>query len=180
MASSNTSIDLTTPSSNFQFTSLVHAKRIKFGILLVPQLLSILCFLGLFLQFILKRHLRHNHHYHVIFLRLLVSFLFVTIALPLTQAFLYTLYVFPANDTFCSFWICIYYSLNIIDPFLMAFASLERNWLIFHPWLVRSKRGRFIFHYCPLACCVLYPPLFYIAAIFIYECEPFYDFKVLW
>ena len=61
----------------------------------------------------------------------------------------------------------------------MAFASIERNWLIFHPQLVRSKRGRILFHYCPLAFCVIYPPMFFTGAIFICRCKVRYFYTVL-
>jgi len=61
----------------------------------------------------------------------------------------------------------------------MGFASIERNWLIFHAKLTNSKRGRFLFHYCPLVFCVVYPPVFYAAAIFIHTCESSYDYTQL-
>jgi len=176
---SNISINTTTIESNFNYTTSNQANRIKFGVLLTLQLLSIPCFLYIFYQFGRQRQIRESFHHHVILLLLFVSFLFVTIALPLTQAYMYTSYVYPANPTFCSFWNWFHYSLNIINLFLMAFASIERNWLIFHPWLVRSKLGKIIFHYCPLLFCLLYPPLFYMRVIFIYQCESYYDYTQL-
>lgn len=168
-----------TKETNFSFTTASHANDIRFGILLGLQLVSVPCFLWIFFQFCVKRELRQSHYQHVTFLLLIVSFLFVTIALPLTQAFMYRSYVYPNTDLFCSFWIWIHYSLNITNLFLMAFASIERNWLIFHPRLVQTKQGKILFHYCPLVLCALYPSLFYFGAIFIHQCQAYYDFTVL-
>jgi hypothetical protein len=157
----------------------MEADHIKFGIFLVLQVLSVPCFIYVFYQFGRQRQLRKSHHHHVIILLLIVSFLFVTIALPLTQAFMFTSNVYPATKIFCSLWNWIHYSLNIVNLFLMGFASIERNWLIFHPWLVRSKRGKIIFHYCPLLFCLVYPPLFYIGGIFIWQCRNSYRYNEL-
>jgi len=87
---SNISLNTTiTLSSNSQLAISFNPNRIKFDILLVPQLLSIPCFIWIFYQF------GRPHHHHAILL-LIVSFLFVTVELPLTQAFMFTSYVYPA------------------------------------------------------------------------------------
>ena len=172
----NNTTDVPIPDASAQPTNL---NRLRFGILFTLQLLSGPCYLYVFYQFYRKRQLRESHHHHVVVLLLSVSFLFLTIALPLSLAFMFTSTVRPASDTFCSLWTWIHYSLNIINLFLMAFASLERNWLIFHPWLVRKKIGLILLHYCPLAFCVLYPPMFYFVALFVHQCEPYYDYTQL-
>jgi hypothetical protein len=140
------------------------------------------CVFNSFLSFVFSiffnQYGRRSQHC-AIHLLLIISFLFVIIALPFTQAFLYTSYVYPANQLFCSLWTWIHYSLNIINRFLMPFASIERHWLIFHPWLVRSKADKVIFHYCPLLFCLLYPPMLYMGVIFIYQCEPYDDYTQL-
>ena len=155
------------------------ANRIKFWILLTLQLFSLPCF-----AFVLYRSARTKRlgrtMYHQVYLLLLVtSFLFVTVALSLTLAYLYGSHVLWTSDAFCSFWNWFHYSLNIINLFLMAFGSMERYWLVFHPWLVQSARGKFLFHYCPLTLCIVYPPVFYIAAIFLYPCSSYYDYNQL-
>jgi hypothetical protein len=176
---SNDSMNTTTQVTSFQFSTSFDANRIKFGILLVLQLLSFPCFLWIFYQFSRQHQLRQSIHHHVILLLLIVSFLFVTIALPLTEAYMFTSYVYPSSDMFCSIWTWIHYSLNITNLFLMAFASIERNWLIFHPWLVRNKAGKILLHYCPLLLCLLYPSMFYFGFILIYPCQNYYDYTQL-
>jgi hypothetical protein len=179
MLANETSSTITTEQTNINYKTSFQTNRIKFWILLSLQLLSIPCFIYVFLQFFYKKQLRQNIHNHVILLLLIVSFLFVTIALSLTLAYMYTSHVRPATHTFCTLWNWLHYSLNIINLFLMAFACIERNWLIFHSKIVKSKGGRFLFHYCPLVFCVIYPPIFYASAMFIYKCVSYYNYTQL-
>jgi hypothetical protein len=162
-----TNFTTTTVGTDTIFTTSFVTNRIKFWVLLSLQFLSIPCFLYVFYQFVTKKQHRQTIHHHVVFLLLIISFLFVTIALSLTLAYMYTSEVYPANATFCSFWNWFHYSVNIINLFLMGFASMERNWLIFHPKFVNNKLKRFLLHYCPLAFCVIYPPSFYAGVILI-------------
>ena len=175
----NESNDTTTVGTAFTYTTSFQLNQIKFWILLSLQLLSIPCFLYVFYQFASKRQLRQTTHHHVILLLLIVSFIFVTMALSLTLAYLYTSQVYPSDDTFCSLWNWFHYSLNIINLFLMAFASIERNWLIFYPEIVKNIVGKIFLHYCPLAFCVIYPPMFYAGVILIYPCVNYYDYTQL-
>ncbi len=92
---------------------------------------------------------------------------------------MFTSYVYPSNDVFCSFWNWFHYSLNIINLFLMAFLCIERNILIFHSIILRTKRAKILFHYCPILFCLFYPPIFYIGAIFICPCINSYDYTQL-
>lgn len=182
MISINETINVTTATTeetDSSYTTSFQSNRIKFWILLSLQLVSVPCFLFLFHRFAHQKQSGQTIHHHVIILLLINSFLFVTIALSLTLAYMYTSEVNPANDIFCSLWNWFHYSINIINLFLMGFASIERNWLIFYPKIVSTKRGRFLLHYCPLAFCILYPPVFYIAAIFIHQCTPYYDYTQL-
>jgi hypothetical protein len=160
-------------------TSSFDGNRAKFFILLLLQLLSLPAYLYVFYRFRQKRQLRESHHHHVILLLLVVSFLFLIVALPLTQAYMFTSRVSPSTTTFCSLWNWIHYSLNIVNLFLMAFASIERNWLIFHPWMIRGRIRKICLHYGPLLFCLIYPPLFYFGAIFLHRCEPFFDYTQL-
>ena len=169
----------TTTTTSYTYTTSFSSNRIKFWILLVLQLLSIPCFLYVFYRYAHKKQARGTIHHHIIILLLSTSFLFVTVSLSITLAYLYTSQVNPATNTFCTLWNWFHYSINIINLFLMAFASLERNWLIFHQNIVKSAAGKFILHTCPLVFCILYPPLFYAGAMFIHQCTSYYDYTQL-
>ena len=162
------------------YATSVEPNRAKFGILLGLQCLSFPCFVYIFYHYVSRRnHFRRAIHYDVIFVLLFVSFLFVTTSLPLTEIYLFSSYVYPPNDIFCSLWICFHYSLNIINLFLMAFASIERHLLIFHSQFLQNSRRKFFFHTCPILFCLIYPSMFYIAAIFLYPCQNTYDYTQL-
>lgn len=157
----------------------MESNRVKFIIFLVLQLMSMPCFLYAFWQYYRRLKLRQSLSYQIIFLLLLTSFLFVTIALSLTQAYLFTSKVSPASDSFCSLWNWIHYSMNIINLFLMAFTSIERYVLIFHARFLRTKRAQYLFHYVPIAFCLIYPSMFYFSAIFLHRCINSYDYDRL-
>jgi hypothetical protein len=175
----NQSDNTTAASTQQNYTTSFQSNRIKFFMFLGLQLLVVPCFLYGFYQFIQRKKLRETINYHVIYLLLLTSFLFVTVALPLTQAYMFTSYVYPSSDAFCGFWNWFHYSLNIINLFLMAFVSIERNILIFYSKFLRSKRAKVLFHYSPIVFCLFYPPIFYIGAIFIHTCSSDYDYTQL-
>ncbi|CAF1223495.1 unnamed protein product [Adineta ricciae] len=172
----NTTVAIVTP---FPFTTSFQANRIKFGVLLVLQILSIPCFLYVFTQFCIQRHLRQSLNHHIIFLLLTTSFIFVTISLPLSQAYLYNSYVYPTSNIYCHFWNWIHYSLNITNLFLMGFVGFEQNWFIFYPGLFENLIGKILFHYCPILCCLAYPTTFYFILIFLYPCRQWYNFTQL-
>ena len=177
MSNASTTTEMT--STSFNLTVSDPGNRVRFTILLALQLMSVPCYLYVFYRFHQKRNLRQSIPQHVILLLLIMSFLFVTIALPITQAYMFTSQVRPASELFCAFWNWIHYSLNIINLFLMAFASIERNWLIFHPALTRSKRARIMLHYGPLVFCVAFPAIYYFVMIFLYRCVSIYDYTHL-
>ena len=160
-------------------TSSFDGNRAKFVILLVLQFVSLPAYLHVFYRFRQKHQLRESHYHHVILLLLAVSFLFLVVALPLTQAYMYTSRVYPTTNSFCALWNWIHYSLNIVNLFLMAFASIERNWLIFHPSLTRGTVRKICLHYAPLLFCLVYPPLFYFGAIFLHKCDSIFDYTQL-
>ncbi len=175
----NQSNDTTTQQPYVNYVASFQSNRIKFIIFFILQVLTIPCFLNAFYKYISQQRLRKSLSYDVIFLLLFISFLFVTIALSLTQAYMFTSYVYPSTEIFCSLWNWFHYSLNIINLFLMAFISIERNLLIFKPNILRTKRGKYIFHYYPIIFCLIYPPLFYIGAIFICPCINTYKYDQL-
>ena len=161
------------------YSTSFQSNRIKFGLLLTVQLLTLPCFVYVAYQYRRRSVLRKKLHYGVIFVLLVVSFLFITISLTLTEIYMYHSFVHPPFDAFCSLWNWFHYSVNIINLFLMGFASIERNILIFHAKLLQTRRQKFLFHTCPILFCLVYPPMFYIGAIFICPCTNQYDFTQL-
>jgi hypothetical protein len=153
--------------------------RIKFGIFLTLQIPSVACSLYLFSQYATRQNLRQSIHNHVIIVLLCSSFVFVTISVSASEAFFFTSYVRPASNMFCAIWTWIHYSTNVGNLILMAFACAQRHWLIFRLNPMHTKRARIVCHYIPIVTCIFYPWLFYFVLIFLYPCEPVYDFTQL-
>jgi hypothetical protein len=152
----------------------MESNRIKFGLFLSLQVLALFAFLGSFLLYSRRRDLRRSVSYDVIFV-----LLFVTFALSLSEVYMFTSHVYPSSEAFCLFWNWFHYALNIINLFLMAFASIQRHFLIFRANIFRSQRGKVLFHYLPILFCLVYPPMFYMGAIFLCPCENAYDYTRL-
>lgn len=167
------------PGESFDYTTSSNGNRIRFWVLFSLQLCSIVCFLFLFRRFVFKRRIEQTIHHHVVVVLIVTSFIFVTSVLSISLAYMYRSYVIPSTHLFCSIWTWFHYSVNIINLFLMGFASIERHWLIFHPSLIQTQSRRIVFHYCPIVFCLVYPPTFYALALFVHQCENDYNFTQL-
>lgn len=99
-------------------------RLIHFILLLICLIPSFIFFLLVFFFLFKSQEINSKRrHNHVI---LLCNFILITTELPITLVYSYQGYVQPQNDQFCSFWVAYNYGL-----FLMAFASIERYFLIF-------------------------------------------------
>ena len=165
-------------STNFVTSSLL-LDRVKFGIFLILQIPSLICSVYLLLQFATRQNLYQSIHNHVVIVLLCSSFVFVAIPISASEAFFFTSHVRPESNLFCSFWTWIHYSINISNLILMAFACSERHWLVFRINAMRSQRIRLVYHYIPITLCMIYPWVFYFVLIFLYPCEPIYDYTRL-
>ena len=149
---------------------------IRFWILIVCQILSILFSVLVFVCLLKSGELNTQRlHNHAIIAILVTYFLLLVIELPITLAFAYRGYVLPSSPEFCSFWIGCNYGLFAIGSYLLAFASIERYFLIFHDHFVRSWRH--LVHYPPMAVCILYPILFYSLMITVSPCQNTYNYE---
>lgn len=152
---------------------------IKFGIFVTLQVPSVSCSVYLLFRYRMRRELVRSTHHHIIIALLCTSLLFVLVPISASEAFFFTSYVRPASYTFCSFWTLIHYSINLVNLLLMAFACVQRHWFIFQPNPLGCRRDRIAYHYIPMTTCIVYPWIFYSIMIFLYPCEPVYDFTQL-
>ena len=138
------------------------------------SLASSLLILGYFLTHrtqMLKRAL----HHHAVFLLTIVSFLSVTCDLPFQMNFLQFGEYLYRSVPFCVWLTWFDFSLTTMSLLLTVTASLQRHILVFYSHWMQVRRKRILFHYVPLAFCMIYPPLFYLGAVYIYPCEPYFD-----
>ena len=168
-----------TSNSTDSTTSPGLLNHIKFGIFLTLQIPSVICSLYIFFQYTTRKNLRQSIHNHAIIILLCNSFAFVVIPLSANEVFFFRGHVHPESDLFCSLWTWIHYSIDISNLILMAFACGERHWLVFRVNPIATRYKRLVCHYIPITICMIYPWIFYFAAIFLFPCQQVYDYSQL-
>jgi hypothetical protein len=115
---------------------------------------------------------------HVWIVLLLISFLQIIITTPMTMSFYYLEQVWPPTDSYCVWWTWLQYSIPAISLILMAWASIERHFFIFYPTFMARAWKKWIYHIIPIAFCILFPSLWYIALVIITpNCTNIWDFN---
>ncbi|CAF4612003.1 unnamed protein product [Rotaria sp. Silwood1] len=147
------------------------SRSIKFWILLVFQIPSILCSIFVLYNMFTLQIYRRALANHVIIAMLIVSILSITIDLSLTLNYLREGIVNPQSVSFCLFWMYIDYSLYASGMLLTTWASFERHILVFASQYFRSSYKIIFAHYLPIIICLIYPFIFYIYTIPFYTCE---------
>ncbi|CAF0803402.1 unnamed protein product [Adineta steineri] len=80
--------------------------------------------------------------------------------------------VIPSQTpAFCYVYALLNACLFVIIYLLMAWAAFERHIIVFHAKWFGTKRKRLLFHYTPLALCILWPLCFYTTTLFIIPCS---------
>ena len=98
----------------------------------------------------------------------------VAVELSFTLYFLHegTIY----SEYLCTPWICLNYSLYLLNILLMTWTSIERYLFIYHERLITQYR--IYLHYIPILAIILYCPLFYVGVVILYPCQPVYHVDV--
>ncbi|CAF1394303.1 unnamed protein product [Adineta ricciae] len=154
-------------------------RAIKFWILLFCQIPSVLCSIFVLYHMVRSRANRQVLANHVVIAMLGVGVLIVTIDLSIALKFLYQGTVNPRSDAFCYTWVYINYILYVNGIYLMAWASIERHFLVFSPQYFRTFRQQLIRHYFPILLCLVYPIVFYIYTISFYPCAQVFNYQRL-
>lgn len=145
--------------------------RVKFSLLLLFQVPACVLSIFVFIYSISHRRLLQALQNQALLILLIVNFIQLTVTLPLSLKFFATGFVSPANPTFCSWWIYLEFVLYTASPYLMATISVQRHVLVFHPQLLTSRWIRRLLHHLPLAGCILYPIVLYLALVILYPCD---------
>ncbi|CAF1215481.1 unnamed protein product [Adineta steineri] len=124
----------------------------------------------------MDRALRNALNNHVI-----IAMVFFGLILQFTDVTALTYYwrtgtVLISTRAFCFAWVSIHAIVVEGTTNLVAWASVERHILIFHPNLVRTKTKRFFLHYLPLVICMMCPGVFYFTMFFIVPCSVKMDY----
>ncbi|CAF1483393.1 unnamed protein product [Adineta steineri] len=99
---------------------------------------------------------------------------------PFTLNYLRTGQVSPSTNSLCIFWNFINGTFSFATYLAMAWASIERHFLIFYPTVFSSRRKRILFHYIPLvSTALIYPIMFSIITVFLYPCQNVFSMTAL-
>lgn len=145
--------------------------RVKFFILLILQIPSILFYVLIFTFLVTHRPLLKIHKNQALLLLLVVNFLEASCDLPMTIYFYYLGRVSPATAAYCTWWTFFEYTLSVSSEFLMATISIQRHILIFNGNILHIRIKRFLLHQFPLLLCVVYPTILYLSLVVIYPCD---------
>jgi hypothetical protein len=137
----------------------------------VPLIPSVIVAIFVLYHLLIDRVLRRALNNHVIILLLSCG-----LVESLTDIVWYIYYFRNGTSmvwtlAFCTVWVMTDSGVYVSIYILMAWASIERHILVFHPSWFGSKKTCFFFHYVPLALCILYPIIFYFIIFVIIPCD---------
>ena len=145
--------------------------RVKFFLLLVLQIPSIIISLSIFIFCLTHQNLFRARQYQALQILLVVNFIQVTFDLPMVIHFYNLGRVSPATSGYCTWWTFLEYTLNGAGEFLMATISVQRHILIFQAHILNTRLYRYLLHHLPLLLCIIYPIVLYLIIVVFYPCD---------
>ncbi|UJR19177.1 hypothetical protein I4U23_022307 [Adineta vaga] len=145
--------------------------RIKFTILLLLQISSIIVSIFIFIYFAKHRTSLKASQNHGLFVLLMVNSIQLVFDIPLSLSFYIHGYVSPPVPSYCIWWTFFEYIIYASSEYLIAIISLQRHIFIFYHNLLRKRWIAILLHHVPLLLCIIYPTIFYVYAIVLYPCD---------
>lgn len=174
MAADNSSEDIA-----FDNTEISLPRSVRFWILIVFDVASLICTLYLLFHLCVSRALRQSLSNHVIIILLIMGLATQCIDVPFYLSFIsHNGYVHPAVPGTCLAWWFAAFGMYNGGTILMAWAAIERHFIVFHYRLVSTRRGRFLVHYFPLTILLLYIFIFYIYVLFFHNCDETFEYRL--
>jgi hypothetical protein len=173
LAIANTfSVDTMSNVTSVGSTNVDLASLIKYVVLQTCHIPSIFCSIFKLAHLLLDHNLRSALHNHVLLALMIISILDSFLSHPFTLNYLRLGYVTPSTNALCLFWNFINSNCSFATYLTMAWASVERHFLIFYPSIFTTRRQRILFHYIPLLITALvYPIMFSTVIVFLYPCS---------
>ena len=176
MSTSGNSSDDT--SSLFIYSEVSLPRPVRFWLMLLFNVPSVICAVCLVAYILINRVQRHALHNHTILLILLIGLPVQLMDINFYLIFFHFGTVLPSTPIVCRLWWLADYGFVCGGLILMAWLSVERHILIFHDRWLANTRGRFLFHYLPLIILVAYISIFYAIVNFFLPCENIYVYAV--
>ncbi|CAF1327087.1 unnamed protein product [Adineta steineri] len=163
---------------SFSFPEVSIPRPVRFWLMLLFDIPSVVCSFFLIIHIIMNRTHRHALHNHTILLLLIFYLPIQLIDINIYLVFFSYGSVQPSQPFVCLLWWFVDNGCYAGGLVLMAWLAIERHIFIFHDRWVSNRRGRFLFHYLPSVILVTYILFFYLIVIFFLPCENYYLYTV--
>jgi hypothetical protein len=164
--------------NTFQDSEINISRTVRFWLLLLLDIPSIICSLLLLFHLFINKTLRSRLTNHVIIVLLIIGLVIELVDIPFHLSFLHLGIIQPCLPFMCIIWWFMDIALYSGCTEIMAWGSIDRYLLIFHDRMFLNKKNRFLFHYLPLLILLLYILIFYIIAIIFPPCINTYDYTL--
>jgi hypothetical protein len=172
-------VNETTEETLFKNSEISLPRSVRFSLLLLFDIPSIICTIFLLYHLILDRTLRNALHNHVIILLLILGLTTQLIDIPFYLAFIANSgMVKPTSPATCLAWWFVAFGMYNGGTILMAWTAFERHIFIFYYQWISTRKGRVLVHYLPIIILLLYTFIFYIYTLFFLPCESVYEYTL--
>jgi len=162
---------------SFDNTEISLPRAVRFWLLIVFDIPSIVCAFLLLYHLIHDPTIRKALHNHVIILLIILGLTAQLIEIPFYLAFIANSgIVKPSIPATCYIWWIVSLAMYNAGTLLMAWTAIERHIIIFKFQWLAARRGRILAHYLPIAILLVYISGFYIYAFFFFPCEESYKY----
>jgi hypothetical protein len=164
--------------NTFQDSEINIPRTVRFWLLLLLEIPSIICSFFLLFHLLINKTLRCQLTNHVIIVLLIIGLIIKLVDIPFLLSFLLLNMVQPSMPHMCLISWFMDVGLTSGCTIIMAWGSVHRYLVIFHDRMFLNKKKRFIFHYFPLIILLIYIWIFYIIAIVFPPCMNTYNYKL--
>ncbi|CAF3932719.1 unnamed protein product [Adineta steineri] len=151
---------------------------IRFWLLLVPLIPSLIVTIFNLYYFLCNRALRIVLNNHVIIILLFYGLIEEITDISWQIHFYRTGNVLSSTPAFCLTYVFVGPYLTTSLKMLMGWASIERHILVFHRNWFGTKKKRVLFHYFPLFMCMIWPMIFYFVIFIILPCSIPFNYNI--
>ncbi|CAF1085792.1 unnamed protein product [Rotaria sordida] len=178
MTTNNSFEDNDNDDGKFQESETPIPRPIRFWLLLLLDIPSIICSLFLLFHLLTNKNLRCQIINHLMIVMLIIGLIIELVDIPFYLKFLHSGIVQPSIPFICMLWWFIDLGLYNGFTIIMAWSSLHRYLFIFHEKIFMQGKKRFVFHYLPLIILLLYILIFYIYVIIFPPCKNTFDYAL--
>ncbi|CAF3235654.1 unnamed protein product [Rotaria sp. Silwood2] len=162
----------------FQESEVSISRPIRFWLLLLLDIPSIICSCFLLFHLFTNKTLRYQLKNHVIIVLLFIGLIIELLDIPLHLSFLHLGNVHPSIPFICLIWWFMDIGLYNGCTIIMAWCSVHLYLLVFHDGMFLNRNRRLFFHYLPIIMLLFYILVFYIIAIIFPPCKNTYDYTL--